>query len=156
MSENNNNNQTIIHRDQIIDQNDVYNQNKKIQKTAYKNNSDQYESVRLWLQYLSVGEGYNYCIGSNFNINLAFVFLSPLQKNILMQCPYWCLDVTHKTTNIKNGLLYTVVVHHPVTGTGYCFTTSHGVSPIVHFLTFLKDLGCVNVQKSQLMFRTSN
>ncbi|KAI9345425.1 hypothetical protein BD770DRAFT_299421, partial [Pilaira anomala] len=53
----------------------------------------------------------------------------------------WCLDATHKIDNINNCLLYTVVVSHPITGTGYpvayCFTTNHAVAPIIESLSFL-------------------
>ncbi|KAG2232861.1 hypothetical protein BDF21DRAFT_461439 [Thamnidium elegans] len=43
MGENNNSNQSIIHIDQTIGQNDVYNQYKKIQETAYK--TEQFKSL---------------------------------------------------------------------------------------------------------------
>lgn len=42
-----NNHQDVIHKDQVIDYNEVYNQYKKIQETAYKKHNDPYESVRL-------------------------------------------------------------------------------------------------------------
>lgn len=77
--------------------------------------------------------------------------MSPLAKNILLQSSCWCLDATHKTTNIDNYWLYTVVVCHPVTVTGcpvaYCYTTDHSVTPIAEFLSFLKDKGCTRVLK---------
>ncbi|KAG2237682.1 hypothetical protein INT48_009620, partial [Thamnidium elegans] len=134
IGENYNNNYAIIHRDQIIDQNEVYNQYKKIQETAYKKNNDQYDSVHLWMQSLSIEKGYDYYLGSSFSTNFTFAFLRDTQNY-----------------RYQKILLYTVVVRHPVTVTGYtvayCFTTSHGVSPIVPFLKFLKSLRSTNIQK---------
>ncbi|ORE03322.1 hypothetical protein BCV72DRAFT_213471, partial [Rhizopus microsporus var. microsporus] len=64
---------------------------------------------------------------------------------------YFCLDVTHKTTNIDRCLLYTIVVRHSFTSTGcpvaFCFTTNHSARPIIEFLFFVKSQGHVDVQK---------
>ncbi|KAI8976880.1 hypothetical protein BDB01DRAFT_852855 [Pilobolus umbonatus] len=104
---------------------------------------DQHESIRLWLKELSEEKGYTSYMSDEFSTNYTFTFMSTRQKNILLQSPYWCLDATHKTTNVNNCLLYNVIVRHPATGTGcpvaYCYTTSHAVGPITELLTFFEE-----------------
>lgn len=99
-------------------------------------------------------KGFDVFLGECFSSNFIFGFMSPWHKNIVTQCPYCCLDATYKASNIDNCLLYTVVVNHPVTGTGYpfayCFTTKHIITPMTDFLTFLKDNKCNNVQKNTI------
>lgn len=145
------NSNRIVHRDQILDAGDVYNQYRSIQEKSYKLAEDQKISIQLWLEGLTVDNNYLTFTGVHFKTNFTFGFLSPWQKNILIQSPYWCLDATHKTSNIDKCLLYTVVVRHPMTGTGcpvaFCFTTDHSTAPLLEFLTFLKNNGCSNVQK---------
>jgi hypothetical protein len=43
----------IVHRDQLLDGNAVYNQYTKIHEKAYKRYEDEHESIRLWLKELN-------------------------------------------------------------------------------------------------------
>lgn len=80
----------------------------KIQENAYKSHSDQHKLK---------SKGYSAYIGDGFNNSYTFGFMSPWQKNLLLNLPYFYLDVTHKTTNVDRCLLYTFVVRHSFTGT---------------------------------------
>ncbi|CEG81621.1 hypothetical protein RMATCC62417_15799 [Rhizopus microsporus] len=138
----------IIHCDQLMDPELVYNQHKRIQENAYKRHSDQYESIKIWIDELK-SKGYSAYIGDSFNNSYAFGFMSPWQKNFLLNSPYFCLDATHKTTNIGRYFLYTIVVRHSFTDTdclvAFCFTTDHSARPIIEFLSFVKSQGHVDV-----------
>ncbi|ORE11114.1 hypothetical protein BCV72DRAFT_328559, partial [Rhizopus microsporus var. microsporus] len=86
----------------------------------------------------------------SFNNSYAFGFTSPWQKNLL-NLSYFCLDTTHKTTNVDRCLLYTNVVRHSFTGTGcpaaFCSTKNHSARPIIKFLSFVKSQGHVDAQE---------
>jgi hypothetical protein len=68
------------------------------------------------------------------------VFLSPQQKQLLLEAKSWCLNATHNTTNFDRGLLYTIVIRHFVTGTGYpvafLFTADGSSTPLIRFFIF--------------------
>jgi hypothetical protein len=72
----------IIHRDQLMDPELVYNQYKRIQENAYKCHSDQPESIKIWIDELKT-KGYSAYIGDSFNNSYTFGFISPWQKNLL-------------------------------------------------------------------------
>jgi transposase-like protein len=90
-------------------------------------------------------------VGISFGTNFTFGFMSPWQKNLLAQSHFVCLDATYKTSNLRRYLLYTIVVRHPVTGTGCCvaymFTTDNGASPVKRFMISLRANGVTNLQK---------
>ncbi|KAI9362835.1 hypothetical protein BD770DRAFT_300583, partial [Pilaira anomala] len=45
---------TILHRDQIVHADEIYNIYKKIQESFYKRTDDQKESIKIWLNELTV------------------------------------------------------------------------------------------------------
>ncbi|KAI9481152.1 MAG: hypothetical protein EXX96DRAFT_204813 [Benjaminiella poitrasii] len=106
----------IIHRDQMIHSDDIYNLYKNIQQEKYQRDKNQYESVKLWLKELEDEKHFDTFIGNNFYSNFTFGFLSPWQKKILLESDSWCLDATHNTSNIARGLLYSIVVRYPLSG----------------------------------------
>ncbi|KAI9476355.1 MAG: hypothetical protein EXX96DRAFT_576882, partial [Benjaminiella poitrasii] len=89
-----------------------------IQQEKYQQDKNQYESVKLWLKELKEEKHFDTFIGDDFYFNFTFGFLSPWQKKILLESDSWCLDATHNTLNIARGLLYSIVVRHPLSGTG--------------------------------------
>ncbi|KAI9480262.1 MAG: hypothetical protein EXX96DRAFT_633530 [Benjaminiella poitrasii] len=89
-----------------------------IQQEKYQQDKNQYESVKLWLKELKEEKHFDTFIGDDFYFNFTFGFLSPLQKKILLESDSWCLDATHNTSNIARGLLYSIVVRNPLSGTG--------------------------------------
>ncbi|KAI9485535.1 MAG: hypothetical protein EXX96DRAFT_545479 [Benjaminiella poitrasii] len=113
-----------IHLDQMVHVDEVYNLFYKIQNQKYQQHKSQYESKDLGSK--------TFIDDSSFYSQFTFSFLPP----------YWCLDATHNTTNIKNGLLYTIVIRYPITGTGYpvafLFSANESSSPLIRFFTFLK------------------
>ncbi|GAA5803434.1 hypothetical protein HPULCUR_008916 [Helicostylum pulchrum] len=136
--------QVIVHRDQMVHSTEIYSIYKKIQKAFYKKADDQKESVKLWLTELKENEGYDTFLADNFDSTFSFGFVSPWQKALLIESESEsvCLDVTHCTSNIDKGILYTIVTRHPWTGTGcpvaFFFTTDHSMLPVKHFLYFLR------------------
>ncbi|KAI9470476.1 MAG: hypothetical protein EXX96DRAFT_584429 [Benjaminiella poitrasii] len=132
----------IIHCNQIVHADEVYNLFYKIQNQKYQRHKSQHESVKTWLNELESQGFKTFIDDSSFYSQFTFGFLSPQQKQLLLEAKSWCLDATHNTTNIKNGLLYTIVIRHPITGTGYpvafLFSVDGSSSPLIRFFTFLK------------------
>lgn len=126
----------------MVHSDEVYNIYYNISKTRYQEHTDQYESVKIWLDKL-ISKGYNTLLSDMFYRHFTFAFLSSNQRQLLLNAKSWCLDATHNTTNIENGLLYTIVVRHPVTGMGYpvayLFTKDGSSAPLIRFLLFLRD-----------------
>jgi hypothetical protein len=143
-------NYETVHRDQIIDVDMVYNEYKKIEERMYKTHDDQAESIRVWICELE-GAQFSTFFCTSFENDFTFGFMSPWQKNLPTQSRFVCLDATHKTANLPRCLLYTIVVRHPITGTGcpvaYMFTTNNGASSVVILLMFLRANGVTNLQK---------
>lgn len=141
----------VVHRDQMVDANEIYNMYKKIVESFYKRADSQQESVRKWLEELNE-QRYDTYIAANFNTTFSFGFLSPWQKALLLVSESVCMDATHSTTNIDKGILYTIVIRHPKTGTGcpvaFFFSTDHSMVPIKDFLYFLRfQVGYRNLKK---------
>ncbi|KAG1048091.1 hypothetical protein G6F43_009497 [Rhizopus delemar] len=105
--------------------------NLKIQEVAYKRAESQKDSVKIWLDKLKNKDIDTY-IGSDYQENFSFGFVSPWQKNLLLASTSFCLDATHNITNIKKFTMYTVVVRNRPTDTGcpvaYFFTMDHYAS----------------------------
>jgi hypothetical protein len=84
--------------------------------------------------------------------NYTFAFVSPWQKDLLRNATSTCLDATHSITSIANGILYTLVVRHPVTGTGcpatYMFANDDSMVPVRIVFDFIKkDIKVPKLQK---------
>lgn len=141
----------VIHRDQLVHQDEVYNLFKKIQESSYRKSNDEQQSVCLWLDELRQ-KGYATFKHSTFNEDFTFGFSSPWQQHLLRNVAMICLDATHCISHIQKAILYTVVVRHPVTGTGcpvaYMYTKDHSMAAITVFLAFLKnEVGVTNLSK---------
>ncbi|CAO3644781.1 unnamed protein product [Mucor hiemalis] len=135
----------VFHRDQIVHQDEVYNIYKKIQEAFYRKSTDEKESVKMWLQELNQ-KGYSSFVHSTFEDDFTFGFSSPWQKNLLLNSKMVCLDATHCVSHIEKGILYTIVIRHPISGTGcpvaYMFTKDHSMAAVSVFLSFVKnDIG---------------
>ncbi|KAI7863294.1 uncharacterized protein EV154DRAFT_433242, partial [Mucor mucedo] len=105
------------HRDTLIHADEVYSIYKRIQEASYQRHQNQHQSVRAWLSELQQ-ENFETFEGRDFMDSFPFGFISPFQKNLLLQARSVCLDATHSTTSFSNGILYTIVTRHPLTGTG--------------------------------------
>lgn len=132
---------TIVHRDQLVHATEIYNIYKKIQEAFYKRSESQEESLKIWLEELKQ-QGYDTFINNDFDVTFSFGFVSPWQKHLLLSSDSICLDATHSTTKIDKGILYTIVIRHPLTGTGcpvaFFFTKDHSMLPVRDFLYFLR------------------
>ncbi|KAI9483084.1 MAG: hypothetical protein EXX96DRAFT_556777, partial [Benjaminiella poitrasii] len=132
----------IIHRDQMIHSDDIYILYKNIQQEKYQRDKNQYESVKIWLKELKDEKHFDTFVGDDFYSNFTFGFLSLWQKKILLESDSWCLDATHNTSNIARGLLYIIVVRHPLSGTGcpvaLFFTQNQSSFPSSRFFSFLR------------------
>ncbi|KAI9484042.1 MAG: hypothetical protein EXX96DRAFT_560613 [Benjaminiella poitrasii] len=132
----------IIHRDQMIHSDVIYNLYKNIQQEKYQRDKKQYESVKLWLKELEDEKYFDTFVGNDFYFNFTFGFLSPWQKNILLESDSWCLDATHNMSNIARGLLYRIVVRYPLSGIGcpvaFLFTQNQSLFPLSRFFSFLR------------------
>ncbi|CEP16772.1 hypothetical protein [Parasitella parasitica] len=141
----------IMERLRQVHQDEVYNIFKKIQESFYREAADEMESVILWLDELKEN-GYSTFKHSTFNNDYTFGFSSPWQKQLLLNTTMICLDATHCVTNVERGLLYTIVLRHPVSGTGcpvaYMFTKDHSMAAVAVFLRFVKqDIGVASLEK---------
>ena len=134
---------TVSHRDQMVHTNEIYNIYKKIQESFYKRADDQRESIRLWLDELNTNSGYKTYTSPAEDALFSFAFSSPWQQQLLLQTTSLCIDVSDATTNNEKGILYTVLICHPLTGTGcpvaYLFTEDQTMAPIKELLLFLRD-----------------
>ncbi|KAI8347197.1 hypothetical protein EDC96DRAFT_449026, partial [Choanephora cucurbitarum] len=87
--------------------------------------SNEKESVKLWFKDLEE-KGYSTFVSNDYDNNFTFDVSSPWQKRLLLNCQMICLDATHRISHIQRAIMYTVVIRHPVTGTGcpvaYMFT----------------------------------
>ncbi|CEP15854.1 hypothetical protein [Parasitella parasitica] len=123
----------IVHRDQMVHAEDVQNIYKKIQEAAYIRHPNVQESIKIWLnEELQEMRFYTY-IDASFSTTFSFGFVSPWQARLLVVSTCICLDATHCVANVENGILYTIVVRHPLTGTG-CpvanfYTNDHSMVP---------------------------
>ncbi|KAI9468440.1 MAG: hypothetical protein EXX96DRAFT_590635, partial [Benjaminiella poitrasii] len=121
----------IIHRDQMIHSDDIYNLYKNIQQEKYQRDKNQYKSKH-----------FDTFVGDDFYSNFTFGFLFSLQKKILLESDSWCLDATHNTSNIARRLLYSIVVRYPLSGTGcpvaFLFTQNQSLFPLSRFFSFLR------------------
>ncbi|KAL7323439.1 hypothetical protein PS15p_211343 [Mucor circinelloides] len=67
---------SIVHRDQMVHADEIYNLYKKIQEKSYKLTDGQQESIKLWLAKLSE-KGCQTFLGADFVNSYAFGFVSP-------------------------------------------------------------------------------
>ncbi|ORE09532.1 hypothetical protein BCV72DRAFT_302765 [Rhizopus microsporus var. microsporus] len=67
----------VVHRDQFIQSEDVYNIYKKVQGLLYKKHNEQKESNKLWLKNLQQQRGYFTYIAQDFEQSYTFNFVSP-------------------------------------------------------------------------------
>ncbi|CEG69960.1 hypothetical protein RMATCC62417_05944 [Rhizopus microsporus] len=76
-------NSQVLHRDQIVHQDEVYNLYKIVQESFYRKAVDEKESVGLWLEELK-GKSYSTFKHSTFENDFTFGFSSPWQKQLLL------------------------------------------------------------------------
>ncbi|CEG65970.1 hypothetical protein RMATCC62417_02636 [Rhizopus microsporus] len=69
-------NSQVLHRDQMVHQDEVYNLYKIVQESLYRKAVDEAESVGLWLEELK-GKNYSMFKHSNFENDFTFGFSSP-------------------------------------------------------------------------------
>ncbi|CEG72804.1 hypothetical protein RMATCC62417_08292 [Rhizopus microsporus] len=132
---------SILHRDNFIHSEDMYNIFRKVFERAYKRHDDQKVSVKLWLNHLEI-KNYNVFIDNDYDSSFIFGFCSTWQAPLLVETKDFSLDTTHNTTVFKDGLLYFLMIRHAETGTGcpvaYLFTTDRSFLPVSHRLYHLK------------------
>lgn len=130
-------NSQVIHRDQIVHQDEVYTLYKMAQESFYRKAVDEKESVGLWLEELK-GKNYSTFKHSTFENDFTFGFSSPWQKQLLLNSTMVCLDAIHCVSHIQRGIMYTIAARHPATGTGcpvaYMFTEDHSMAAVSVFL----------------------
>ncbi|KAG1172622.1 hypothetical protein G6F70_006439 [Rhizopus microsporus] len=144
-------NSQVLHRDQIVYQDEVYNLYKIVQESFYRKAVDEKESVGLWLEELK-GKNYSTFKHSNFENDFTFDFSSPWQRQFLLNSITVCLDATHCVSHIQRGIIHTIVARHPATGAGcpvaYMFTEDRSMATVSVFLSFVKnDIGITTLEK---------
>jgi hypothetical protein len=100
----------VVHRDQFIHSEDVYNIYKKVQELSYKKHNEQKEPVKHGLKDLQQQRDYFTYISQDFEQSYTFGFVSPWQRQQLVRAESFCLDATHCASNIANVILYSIVV----------------------------------------------
>ncbi|ORE17056.1 hypothetical protein BCV71DRAFT_182205, partial [Rhizopus microsporus] len=138
---------SILHRDNYIHSEDVYNIFRKVFERAYKRYDDQKASVKLWLNHLET-KNYSVFIDNDYDSSFAFGFCSTWQAFLLAETKDFSLDATHNTTAFKDDLLYTLVIWHAEAATGcpvaYLFTIDRSFlaskSLTLPFKTFYQSL----------------
>ena len=132
------------HRDQLLPESYIYNLWRQVQLEQVQKDPDEKQSVLLWLGALET-KGFSVHIDPDFDETLIFGFCSPWQKSLLSTCRTICLDATHHVSRHHLGILYSVVIKHPETGTGcpvgYLFTLDHSAAPLEKWVFFLRELG---------------
>lgn len=154
LSDNSGNNLPVLHRDQVVHADEIYNMYKKIQESSYKKDVDEKKSVKLWLEELET-KGHSTFVHTTYENDFTFVLSSPWQKQLLLNSTMICLGATHCVSHIQRGIMYTIVVRHPLTGTGcpvaYMFTEDHSMAPITVSLSFIKNkIGLLNIKKNTI------
>ncbi|CEG67520.1 hypothetical protein RMATCC62417_03936 [Rhizopus microsporus] len=152
-------NSQVLHGDQIVHQDEVYNLDKMVQESFYRKAVDEKESVGLWLEELK-GKSYSAFKHSTFENDFTFGFSSPWQKQLLLNSTMVCLDATHCVSHIQRGIMHTIVVRHPATGTGcpvaYMFTEDQSMAAVSVFLSFVKnDIGVTTLEKITIDISTT-
>ncbi|CEP15707.1 hypothetical protein [Parasitella parasitica] len=94
---------------------DVQNIYKKIQEAAYIRHPNVQESIKIWLNEELQEMGFYTYLDASFSATFSFGFMSPWQARLLVVSTCICLDATHCVANVENGILYTIVVRHPLT-----------------------------------------
>ncbi|KAI7877674.1 uncharacterized protein EV154DRAFT_569019 [Mucor mucedo] len=120
------------HRPTLIYADEIYNIYKRIQEASYQRHPNHHQSVRACLSELQQ-ENFETFEGRDFMDSV-------------------CLDATHSTTSSSNGILYTIVTHHPLIGTGcsvaFFFTIDQSMGPLANFWRFLRNqAGILNIAK---------
>lgn len=152
----------VTRRDSMIHDGDIYNIWRRIESDFFRKKQDEKESVLAWLDGLREKQ-FSIFKDETFVQTMTFGFCSPQQQQLLESSDSICLDATHDVSNHTHGILYTIVVRHPVTGAGYpvafLFTLDHSSRPLKNWLSHIKDLGlrplkitidCSNVEGNAL------
>lgn len=150
------------HRDKFIHDQDIYNIWLRVQNDFHRRADDEKESVLIWLNELRQKQ-YSTFEDEDFARTMSFGFCCPRQRQLLQSSEAICLDATHDVSIHSHGILYTIVVRHPITGGGYpvsyLFTLDHTSRPLKNWLAHNKDLGlrplkitidCSNVEGNAL------
>ncbi|CEP07345.1 hypothetical protein [Parasitella parasitica] len=130
----------IVHRDQMVLAEYVQNIYKKIREAAYIRHPNVQKSIKIWLNDELKEMGFYTYIDDSFPTTFSFGFVLPWQVRLLVVSTCICLDATQCVANVENGILYTIVVRHPLTGTGcpvaYFYTNDHSMVPTRRFFFF--------------------
>ena len=138
----------------------VYNIFYNYRRGRCEKDRDDFISVKMWLTELTQRD-YAVWTGSDVenqnagveSVDLvandgtfAFGFLAPWQKELLLAAPFISLDATHDVCgDYHNGVLYTMVIRHPVAARGvpvaYLFTNDQSSAPLLGWFRFLVSLG---------------
>lgn len=151
------------HRDQFIYDEDIYNIWRRVENGFHRKAEDEKKSILMWLNELE-DQQFSTFKDEDFLHTMSFGFCSPRQRQLLQSCDSICLDATHDVSNHTHGILYTIVVRHSVTGSGYpaayLFTLDHSSRPLKNWLAHVKLLGlqplkitidCSNVEGNALI-----
>lgn len=149
----------IIHRDQMVHADEIHNIYKKIQENAYIKHSDVRESIKAWLDGELNDRGFYSFLGDNFDNTYSLGFLLLWQASLLVASTSVCLDATHCVANVQNGILYTVVIRHPLTGAGcpaaYFYTNDHSMVAVKQFLLLQYTVGLRSLTKITIDMSTA-
>lgn len=130
-------------RDAHVNPEDVYNIYRDAAK-IYRKHGEEKASVRMWIQELRTKENFSKYLPHHHINSWSFGFVSPWQRPLHRSATAFCLDATHNTANVDNALLYTMVIRHSDTHTGYpvayLFTKDQSSQVLCDWLTFLESM----------------
>ncbi|KAI8986559.1 hypothetical protein BDB01DRAFT_703923, partial [Pilobolus umbonatus] len=92
---------------------DIYSIYKEIEAKKYQLHQNVQQSIILWLTKLSVESSFSVDLSPSFVETYSFSFMPSWQRDLLASAKEFCLDATHKTTNVEKCLLYTIVNRLP-------------------------------------------
>ena len=139
-------------RDQYVSTTDVYNIYYKFWQQQCAKSSDDFESVEKWLNSFQQ-DGYHVWVDTADSERLlsperfSFGFVAPWQKDLLLGQAgnFICLDATHNVSQYHDGILYTMVIRHPIAGRGvpvsYLLTDDKSSLPLLGWFRSLASLG---------------
>ena len=146
----------ITNRDSYVNTVDVYNIFYKYREERCAKDTVDFASVKKWLDKFQ-DEGYHVWVDQDTSDDtvtellsedqFSFGFSAPWQKELLLSTAgkFISLDATHDVSQYSDGVMYTIVIRHPIVGRGipvaYLITNDLSSTPLVGWFYSLASLG---------------
>lgn len=131
-------------RESYIMTTDIYNIYYHCRVQKFCKDKNDFVSVGLWLTDLSTRAYSTWQYTDNLDEQcFTFGFASQWQLTLLQKAKFLSLDATHDVCMYDRGILYTIVIRHPVAGRGvpvaYLITNDHSTRPLAAWFSSLKE-----------------